>query len=156
MKPEDSPFNVKGGRCEACRGEGYMEIEMQFLPDVTVPCEVCKGKRYNREASKSSFKDKNIAEVPRYDRLKNRGSFFKNFPPSNASWKHSRCRPRYIRLGQPAPTLSGAKPSASNSATELAKRSTGKTYTSSITTTGLSFDDCSGFAPCPAASGGCR
>ena len=135
-------FNVKGGRCEACRGEGYTEIEMQFLPDVTVPCEVCKGKRYNREALEIKFKDKNIAEVLDMT-VEESLEFFQNFP--NIKRKLETLNDvglGYIRLGQPAPTLSGGEAQRVKLATELAKRSTGKTlYILDEPTTGLSFDD---------------
>ncbi len=135
-------FNVKGGRCEACRGEGYIEIEMQFLPDVTVPCEVCKGKRYNREALEIKFKDKNIAEVLDMT-VEESLEFFQHFP--NIKRKLETLNDvglGYIRLGQPAPTLSGGEAQRVKLATELAKRSTGKTlYILDEPTTGLSFDD---------------
>jgi excinuclease ABC subunit A len=135
-------FNVKGGRCEACRGEGYIEIEMQFLPDVTVPCEVCKGKRYNREALEIRFKDKNIAEVLDMT-VEESLAFFEHFP--NIKRKLETLNDvglGYIRLGQPAPTLSGGEAQRVKLATELAKRSTGKTlYILDEPTTGLSFDD---------------
>jgi excinuclease ABC subunit A len=135
-------FNVKGGRCEACRGEGYIEIEMQFLPDVTVPCEVCKGKRYNREALEIKFKDKNIAEVLDMT-VEESLDFFQHFP--NIKRKLETLNDvglGYIRLGQPAPTLSGGEAQRVKLATELAKRSTGKTlYILDEPTTGLSFDD---------------
>ena len=135
-------FNVKGGRCEACRGEGYMEIEMQFLPDVTVPCEVCKGKRYNREALEIKFKDKNIAEVLDMT-VEESLEFFKNFPAIKRKLETlNDVGLGYIRLGQPAPTLSGGEAQRVKLATELAKRSTGKTlYILDEPTTGLSFDD---------------
>ena len=135
-------FNVKGGRCEACRGEGYIEIEMQFLPDVTVPCEVCKGKRYSREALEIKFKDKNIAEVLDMT-VEEALSFFEHFP--NIKRKLETLVDvglGYIRLGQPAPTLSGGEAQRVKLATELAKRSTGKTlYILDEPTTGLSFAD---------------
>jgi excinuclease ABC subunit A len=135
-------FNVKGGRCEACRGEGYIEIEMQFLPDVTVPCEVCKGKRYNREALEIKFKDKNIAEVLDMT-VEESLDFFQHFP--NIKRKLETLNDvglGYIRLGQPAPTLSGGEAQRVKLATELAKRSTGKTlYILDEPTTGLSIED---------------
>jgi excinuclease ABC subunit A len=135
-------FNVKGGRCEACRGQGYIEIEMQFLPDVTVPCEVCKGKRYSREALEIKFKDKNIAEVLDMT-VEEALSFFEHFP--NIKRKLETLVDvglGYIRLGQPAPTLSGGEAQRVKLATELAKRSTGKTlYILDEPTTGLSFAD---------------
>jgi excinuclease ABC subunit A len=135
-------FNVKGGRCEACRGEGYIEIEMQFLPDVTVPCEVCKGKRYNREALEIYFKGKNIAEVLQMS-VEEAYSFFEHFPAVKS--KLSTLRDvglGYIRLGQPATTLSGGEAQRVKLATELSRRSTGRTlYILDEPTTGLSFDD---------------
>ena len=135
-------FNVKGGRCEACRGEGYIEIEMQFLPDVTVPCEVCKGKRYNREALEIRFKDKNIAEVLDMT-VEEALDFFQHFPSIKRKLETlNDVGLGYIRLGQPAPTLSGGEAQRVKLATELAKRSTGKTlYILDEPTTGLSFDD---------------
>jgi excinuclease ABC subunit A len=135
-------FNVKGGRCEACRGDGYIEIEMQFLPDVTVPCEICKGKRYNREALEIKFKDKNIAEVLDMT-VEEALGFFEHFPKINKKLSTlNDVGLGYIRLGQPAPTLSGGEAQRVKLATELAKRSTGKTlYILDEPTTGLSFDD---------------
>jgi excinuclease ABC subunit A len=135
-------FNVKGGRCEACRGEGFIQIEMQFLPDVTVPCEVCKGKRYNREALEIRFKGKNIAEV--LDTTVEQAlSFFAHFPRirSKLETLHD-VGLGYIRLGQPAPTLSGGEAQRVKLSTELSKRSTGRTlYILDEPTTGLSFED---------------
>jgi excinuclease ABC subunit A len=136
-------FNVKGGRCEACQGEGYIQIEMQFLPDVTVPCEVCKGRRYNREALEVTLRDKSIADVLAMT-VAQALEFFNNFP---------RIRPKletlrdvglgYIRLGQPATTLSGGEAQRVKLSTELSKRATGKTlYLLDEPTTGLSFEDC--------------
>jgi excinuclease ABC subunit A len=119
-----------------------MEIEMQFLPDVTVPCEVCKGKRYNREALEIKFKDKNIAEVLDMT-VEESLEFFKNFPAIKRKLETlNDVGLGYIRLGQPAPTLSGGEAQRVKLATELAKRSTGKTlYILDEPTTGLSFDD---------------
>ncbi|MFC1911613.1 excinuclease ABC subunit UvrA [Chloroflexota bacterium] len=135
-------FNVKGGRCEACRGEGFIQIEMQFLPDVTVPCEVCKGKRYNREALEIRFKDKNIAEVLDMT-VEQALSFFEHLPKVKNRLKtlHD-VGLGYIHLGQPAPTLSGGEAQRVKLATELSKRSTGRTlYILDEPTTGLSFND---------------
>ena len=135
-------FNVKGGRCEACRGEGFIQIEMQFLPDVTVPCEVCKGKRYNREALEIRFKDKNIAEVLDMT-VEQALSFFEHFPKIRNKLKtlHD-VGLGYIRLGQPAPTLSGGEAQRVKLATELSRRATGRTlYILDEPTTGLSFED---------------
>ncbi|MFC1915284.1 excinuclease ABC subunit UvrA [Chloroflexota bacterium] len=135
-------FNVKGGRCEACRGEGYIQIEMQFLPDVTVPCEVCKGKRYNREALEIRFKDRNIAEVLDMT-IEQALSFFTHFPKIRKKLEtlHD-VGLGYIRLGQPAPTLSGGEAQRVKLATELSRRATGRTlYILDEPTTGLSFED---------------
>ncbi len=135
-------FNVKGGRCEACRGEGFIEIEMQFLPDVTVPCEVCKGKRYNREALEIRFKEKNIAEVLDMT-VEQALAFFEHFPKIRRRLETlNDVGLGYIRLGQPAPTLSGGEAQRVKLATELSKRSTGQTlYILDEPTTGLSFAD---------------
>ncbi len=135
-------FNVKGGRCEACRGDGFIQIEMQFLPDVTVPCEVCEGKRYNREALEIRFKGKNIAEVLDMT-VEQALSFFEHFPRvRNKLGTLHDVGLGYIRLGQPAPTLSGGEAQRVKLATELSKRSTGRTlYILDEPTTGLSFED---------------
>jgi excinuclease ABC subunit A len=135
-------FNVKGGRCEACRGEGFIQIEMQFLPDVTVPCEVCQGKRYNREALEIRFKGKNIAEVLDMT-VEQALEFFEHFPRVRTKLETLRdVGLGYIRLGQPAPTLSGGEAQRVKLATELARRATGRTlYILDEPTTGLSFDD---------------
>mgnify|MGYP000144318425 CR=1 FL=1 len=135
-------FNVKGGRCEACRGEGYIQIEMQFLPDVTVPCEVCKGQRYNREALEIRFKGKNIAEVLDMT-VEQALDFFTNFPKVKNKLQTLRdVGLGYIHLGQPAPTLSGGEAQRVKLATELSRRATGRTlYILDEPTTGLSFED---------------
>jgi len=135
-------FNVKGGRCEACRGEGFIQIEMQFLPDVTVPCEVCKGKRYNREALEIRFKGKNIAEVLDMT-VAQALAFFEHFPRVKGKLETLRdVGLGYIHLGQPAPTLSGGEAQRVKLATELSRRSTGRTlYILDEPTTGLSFED---------------
>ncbi|MBI2329049.1 MAG: excinuclease ABC subunit UvrA [Chloroflexi bacterium] len=135
-------FNVKGGRCEACGGEGFIQIEMQFLPDVTVPCEVCQGKRYNREALEIKFKDRNIAEVLAMS-VEQALVFFEHFPRVRSKLETLRdVGLGYIRLGQPAPTLSGGEAQRVKLATELARRSTGRTlYILDEPTTGLSFAD---------------
>jgi len=135
-------FNVKGGRCEACGGEGFIQIEMQFLPDVTVPCEICQGKRYNREALEIRFKGKNIAEVLDMT-MEQALSFFEHFPRVRSKLE-TLCDVGlgYIRLGQPAPTLSGGEAQRVKLATELSRRSTGRTlYILDEPTTGLSFED---------------
>jgi len=135
-------FNVKGGRCEACAGDGYIEIEMHFLPDVTVPCEVCKGKRYNREALEITYKGKNISEV--LDMTVSEAlEYFDKIP--NVRRKLETLRDvglGYIRLGQPATTVSGGEAQRVKLSTELSKRSTGRTlYILDEPTTGLSFED---------------
>ncbi len=135
-------FNVKGGRCEACAGDGYIEIEMQFLPDVTVPCEVCKGKRYNREALEITYKSKTIADVLDMT-VEEAFAFFAPIPRLRAKLETLRdVGLGYIRLGQPATTLSGGEAQRVKLSTELSKRSTGRTlYILDEPTTGLSFED---------------
>ncbi|MCX6005854.1 MAG: excinuclease ABC subunit UvrA, partial [Chloroflexi bacterium] len=135
-------FNVRGGRCEACQGEGYIQIEMQFLPDVTVPCEVCKGKRYNREALEIQFKGKNIADVLDMT-IEESTAFFEHFPKiKNKLSTLNDVGLGYMRLGQPAPTLSGGEAQRVKLASELSRRSTGRTvYILDEPTTGLSFAD---------------
>ena len=135
-------FNVKGGRCEACRGDGTIRIEMHFLPDVYVPCEVCKGKRYNRDTLEVTFKGRNIAEVlgmPCADALE----FFAHQPPiARHMGTLVDVGLGYVRLGQPAPTLSGGEAQRVKLSSELAKRSTGHTmYILDEPTTGLHFED---------------
>jgi excinuclease ABC subunit A len=141
-RPGRFSFNVKGGRCEACQGDGYIQIEMQFLPDVTVPCETCKGKRYNSEALEVHFKGKNIADVLDMT-VEEALEFFHNIP--KISRKLATLKDvglGYIRLGQPAPTLSGGEAQRVKLATELSRHSTGKTlYILDEPTTGLSFAD---------------
>jgi excinuclease ABC subunit A len=135
-------FNVKGGRCEACQGAGYVQIEMQFLPNVTVACEICKGKRYNREALEIHFKGKSIAEI--LDMTVDEAVvFFDHFPRIKNKLATIRdVGLGYICLGQPAPTLSGGEAQRVKLATELSRRSTGKTlYILDEPTTGLSFPD---------------
>ncbi|HKZ51476.1 MAG TPA: excinuclease ABC subunit UvrA, partial [Dehalococcoidia bacterium] len=136
-------FNVKGGRCEACRGEGFIQIEMHFLPDVTVPCEVCKGQRYNREALEIRFRGKSIAEVLQMT-VEEALEFFEHFPSiKNKLRTLSDVGLGYIHLGQPATTLSGGEAQRVKLATELSRRSTGRTlYILDEPTTGLSFHDC--------------
>jgi len=138
-------FNVKGGRCEACQGEGYNQIEMQFLPDVTVPCEICQGARYNREALEVTLRGrgKSIAEVLDMT-VAQALEFFINFPRIKPKLETMRdVGLGYIRLGQPATTLSGGEAQRVKLATELSRRATGKTlYLLDEPTTGLSFSDC--------------
>jgi excinuclease ABC subunit A len=135
-------FNVKGGRCEACRGDGMIKIEMQFLPDVYVPCEVCKGQRYNRETLEVKFKDKTIADVLNMT-VEEALAFFAPFPAIARKLQTLYdVGLDYIRLGQPAPTLSGGEAQRVKLATELSKRATGNTiYILDEPTTGLHFED---------------
>ena len=135
-------FNVKGGRCETCRGEGYQTIEMQFLPDVTVPCEVCLGARYNREALEIKFKDLSIADVLDLS-VDEALPIFESIPKVfNRLKTMADVGLGYMRLGQPATTLSGGEAQRVKLATELSKRATGKTlYILDEPTTGLSFSD---------------
>ncbi len=135
-------FNVSGGRCEACSGDGTIKIEMHFLPDVYVPCEVCKGKRYNRDTLDITFKDKNVADVLDLS-CEEALEFFANQP---AIARHMQTLVDvglgYVRLGQPATTLSGGEAQRVKLASELAKRSTGHTiYILDEPTTGLHFED---------------
>ncbi|HEX8230712.1 MAG TPA: excinuclease ABC subunit UvrA [Chloroflexia bacterium] len=135
-------FNVKGGRCEACRGDGIIQIEMQFLPDVYVPCEVCHGARYNRETLEIRYKGKNIAEVLEMT-VEEANDFFDNVPAIKNKLK-TLCDVGlgYIRVGQPATTLSGGEAQRIKLAAELSRRSTGKTlYILDEPTTGLHFAD---------------
>ena len=141
-QPGRFSFNVKGGRCEACAGDGTIKIEMHFLPDVYVPCEVCKGKRYNRETLEVRYKGKNISEVLDMS-VTEACEFFSAIPPIARHMDTLRdVGLGYIKLGQPAPTLSGGEAQRVKLATELSKRSTGRTlYILDEPTTGLHFDD---------------
>lgn len=141
-KPGRFSFNVKGGRCEACEGEGQVKIEMQFLPDVYVDCEVCNGKRYNEEALEIHYKNKNIAEVLDMT-VEVALTFFENIPQIKQKLETIYdVGLGYIHLGQPAPTLSGGEAQRVKLATELAKRQTGRTvYILDEPTTGLHFAD---------------
>jgi excinuclease ABC subunit A len=135
-------FNVKGGRCETCRGDGIIKIEMHFLPDVYVPCEVCRGKRYNRETLEVKYKGKSITDVLEMT-IEEAVEFFQPIPKI-----HRKLATLldvglgYLRMGQPATTLSGGEAQRVKLATELSKRSTGKTlYILDEPTTGLHFED---------------
>ena len=142
-KPGRFSFNVKGGRCEACRGDGYIQIEMQFLPDVTVPCEICKGARYNREALEVYYRGKSIADVLNSTVTEALGTFDKIPGIRKKLQTMEDVGLGYIRLGQPATTLSGGEAQRVKLATELSKRATGNTiYILDEPTTGLSFHDC--------------
>src|SRR5699024_1899641 len=137
-------FNVKGGRCENCSGDGTIKIEMNFLPDVYVPCEVCHGARYNRETLEVTFKGKNIAEVLDMP-IEEANDFFAAIP---AISRHLKTLVEvglgYVRLGQPATTLSGGEAQRVKLAAELQKRSRGRTvYVLDEPTTGLHFEDIS-------------
>jgi excinuclease ABC subunit A len=141
-KPGRFSFNVKGGRCETCGGNGYKTIEMNFLPDVLVPCETCMGKRYNRETLEVRFKGKSIADV--LDMTINRAvEFFENVPSILQKIKVLQdVGLGYIKLGQPSTTLSGGESQRVKLATELSKRDTGRTvYILDEPTTGLHFED---------------
>ncbi len=141
-KPGRFSFNVAGGRCESCRGDGVKKIEMHFLPDVYITCDVCKGKRYNHETLEARYKGKNIFEVLDMT-VDEAQSFFENIPSVNNKLKTlSRVGLGYIKLGQPATTLSGGEAQRIKLAAELSKRSTGKTvYILDEPTTGLHFHD---------------
>ena len=141
-KPGRFSFNVKGGRCEACGGNGYKTIEMNFLPDIQVPCEVCHGKRYNRETLEVRYKGKSIADV--LDMTINQAvEFFENVPDILRKIKTIQdVGLGYIKLGQPSTTLSGGESQRVKLATELSKKDTGKTlYILDEPTTGLHFED---------------
>ena len=141
-KPGRFSFNVKGGRCETCGGNGYKTIEMNFLPDIQVPCEECHGKRYNRETLEVRYKGKSIADV--LDMTINQAvEFFENVPEILRKIKTIQdVGLGYIKLGQPSTTLSGGESQRVKLATELSKRDTGKTvYILDEPTTGLHFED---------------
>lgn len=137
-------FNVKGGRCEACRGDGIIKIEMHFLPDVYVPCEVCHGKRYNRETLEVTYKGKNISDILDMT-VEDAVSFFENIPKINRKLQTIYdVGLGYVKLGQPATTLSGGEAQRVKLASELHRRSTGRSlYILDEPTTGLHVDDIS-------------
>ncbi|MDB5752773.1 MAG: uvrA, partial [Ramlibacter sp.] len=135
-------FNVKGGRCEACAGDGTLKIEMNFLPDIYVPCEVCKGARFNRDTLEVHYKGKTIADVLNTT-IEEGAEFFEAIAPIHRHLKTLvDVGLGYVRLGQPAPTLSGGEAQRVKLASELQKRSTGRTvYILDEPTTGLHFAD---------------
>ena len=142
-KPGRFSFNVKGGRCEACAGDGHIRIEMQFLPDVNVPCEICEGSRYGREAMEILWKNKNIVDILKMT-IFEAADFFNQVPRIHSKLETMKdVGLGYITLGQPATTLSGGEAQRIKLSSELAKSSTGKTlYILDEPTTGLSFSDC--------------
>ena len=135
-------FNVAGGRCEACNGDGVLKIEMHFLPDIYVPCEICKGQRYNRETLEVKYKDKTISDVLNMT-VEEALEFFKNIPKiKNKIQTLYDVGLGYIKLGQPSTTLSGGEAQRIKLATELSKKATGKTlYILYEPTTGLHIAD---------------
>ncbi|BBB32530.1 excinuclease ABC subunit A [Thermotomaculum hydrothermale] len=141
-KPGRFSFNVKGGRCEKCQGDGLIKIEMHFLPDVYITCEACKGRRFNRETLEVTYKGKNIADVLDMT-VEEAYEFFENIPSIKNKLKTlNEVGLSYLKLGQPATTLSGGEAQRIKLAKELSKRSTGKTlYILDEPTTGLHFDD---------------
>ena len=141
-KPGRFSFNIRGGRCEACEGDGLIKIEMNFLPDVYIECEECKGKRYNRETLEVLYKGKSIADVLEMS-VEEAMKHFENIPSiRNKLETLSRVGLDYIKLGQSSTTLSGGEAQRIKLTRELAKRATGKTlYLLDEPTTGLHFDD---------------
>ena len=142
-KPGRFSFNVKGGRCENCSGDGVINIEMQFLPDVSISCDSCKGKRYNREALEIEVRGKNISDILSMS-VEQASDFFSNIPSiKNKLETLKNVGLGYIKLGQPSTQLSGGEAQRIKLSSELSKRSTGKTlYILDEPTTGLSFQDC--------------
>ena len=141
-QPGRFSFNVKGGRCENCQGDGIIKIEMHFLPDVYIPCEVCGGKRYNRETLDVTYRGKNIADILAMT-VEEAYEFFENIPRIRRKMETlMEVGLSYVQLGQPATTLSGGEAQRIKLATELSRRSTGKTlYILDEPTTGLHFYD---------------
>nr|MDA3937485.1 excinuclease ABC subunit UvrA [Actinomycetota bacterium] len=141
-KPGRFSFNVKGGRCEACQGAGIVQIEMHFLPDVYVPCEVCGGARYNRETLQVTYRGKTVSDILDMT-VEEALHFFQNIPPIKRKLQTLYdVGLGYIRMGQPATTLSGGEAQRVKLASELQRRSTGRTfYILDEPTTGLHFDD---------------
>ncbi|HBK39292.1 MAG TPA: excinuclease ABC subunit A, partial [Actinobacteria bacterium] len=141
-KPGRFSFNVKGGRCEACQGDGVIKIEMHFLPDVYVECDICKGKRYNRETLEIRFRDKTIADVLAMT-VEEGADFFKAVPSIRDKLVTlERVGLGYVKIGQQATTLSGGEAQRVKLSAELQKRSTGRTiYILDEPTTGLHFED---------------
>ncbi|MBU1866540.1 MAG: excinuclease ABC subunit UvrA, partial [Actinobacteria bacterium] len=141
-KPGRFSFNVAGGRCEACKGDGQIKIEMHFLPDIYIPCEQCKGRRYNRETLEILWKGHSIADVLGMS-VAEAITFFENQPPIvRVLQTLGDVGLGYIKLGQPAPTLSGGEAQRVKLAGELGKRATGRTfYILDEPTTGLHFED---------------
>jgi excinuclease ABC subunit A len=141
-KPGRFSFNVKGGRCEACQGDGVIKVEMHFLPDVFVTCEICQGKRFNRETLEILYKGKNVADVLNMTAEEGK-EFFINIPPIKTKLQTiADVGLDYIRLGQQATTLSGGEAQRVKLSKELSKRSTGRTlYILDEPTTGLHFAD---------------
>ncbi|MFI5205404.1 MAG: excinuclease ABC subunit UvrA, partial [Candidatus Paceibacterales bacterium] len=135
-------FNVKGGRCESCEGQGTKKVEMFFLPDIYVECEECRGKRYSREVLEITYKDKNIADVLKMT-IEEAGEFFKHIPPIFDKMKTLKeVGLSYVELGQAATSLSGGEAQRIKLATELSRRDTGNTlYILDEPTTGLHFED---------------
>jgi excinuclease ABC subunit A len=142
FQPGRFSFNVRGGRCENCAGDGQIKIEMHFLPDVYVTCEVCKGKRYNRETLEVKYKGRSIADVLEMS-VDEALTFFENIPPIRRHLQTlSDVGLGYVKLGQPAPTLSGGEAQRIKLSSELHKRATGNTfYVLDEPTTGLHFED---------------
>jgi excinuclease ABC subunit A len=141
-QPGRFSFNVRGGRCEHCAGDGQIKIEMHFLPDVYVTCEVCKGRRYNRETLEVRYKGRSVADILEMS-VEEALEFFQNIPPIKRHMQTlSDVGLGYVKLGQPAPTLSGGEAQRIKLSSELHKRATGNTmYVLDEPTTGLHFED---------------